>query len=162
MYIIYFFKNIIEYFYIKYNQTSTIFKRDFNDLSYFEKLFLSFFYRKNIFNKSIANIYKNNNLLNFRQKNHPLIFFFHLYFDRMDYVFSNLNFIRRQFFFFSNSSIFLKTFKNLILIFFKDSTIKNNFLIFSIVQKIFFKRYYNLCSSVYFNSFNKNNIVKLN
>ena len=78
MYIIFFFKNIIEYLYIKYNQTTIIFKKDFNDLSYFEKLFLSFFYRKNIFNKSIANIYKNNNLINYRQKNYPLIFFFHL------------------------------------------------------------------------------------
>lgn len=111
MYVIYFFRNIIEYFYIKYNQTSTIFKRDFNDLSYFEKLFLSFFYRKNIFNKSISNIYKNNNLLNYRQKNHPLIFFFHLYHEKMDYSFSNLNFIKKQFFFFSIHLFFLKHLK---------------------------------------------------
>lgn len=31
-----------------------------------------------------------------------------------------------------------------------------------IIQKLFFKRYYNLCSSIYFNSLNKNNLVKLN
>ena len=42
MYIIFFFKNIIEYLYIKYNQTTIIFKKDFNDLSYFEKLFLHY------------------------------------------------------------------------------------------------------------------------
>lgn len=162
MYVIYFFRNIIEYFYIKYNQTSTIFRRDFYDLSYFEKLFLSFFYRKNIFNKSISNIYKNNNLLNYRQKNYPLVFFFHLYFDRVNYTFSNLSFIKRQFNFFFNSPVFIKTFKNLIFIFFKNINVKNNFLIFLVIQKLFFKRYYNLCSSIYFNTLNKNNLVKLN
>ena len=39
MYIVFFFKNIIEYFYIKYNQPSVIFKRDFN-LFFIEKIFL--------------------------------------------------------------------------------------------------------------------------
>lgn len=161
MYIVFFFKNVIEYFYIKYNQTSIIFKRDFNDLSYFEKLFLSFFYRENIFNKSIANIYKNNNLLNYRQKNYPLIFFFHLYFDKSDYVFSNLNLLTKQFLFFFNSRIFFRTINNLKFIFFKKYK-KNNFLIYLIVQKLFFKRYYNLCSSIYFNKNNYKNLVKLN
>lgn len=162
MYIIFFFKNIIEYFYVKYNQTTVIFKRDFNDLSYFEKLFLSFFYRKNIFNKSIANIYKNNNLLNYRQKNHPLVFFFHLYFDRVNYSFYNLNFFKNQFLFFFNSPIFSKTLNSVRLLFFKKNYKLNNFLIFLIIQKIFFKRYYNLCSSIYFNNPNYQNLVKLN
>jgi len=162
MYIVFFFKNIIEYFYIKYNQTTTIFKRDFNDLSYFEKLFLSIFYRKNIFNKSIANIYKNNNLLNYRQKNYPLIFFFHLYFDKVNYTLINLNVIKKQFLFFFNSPIFLKTLKNIKFMFFKNNIVKNNFLIFLIIQKLLFKRYYNLCSSIYFYQLNYKNLVKLN
>src|SRR5689334_10104876 len=141
MYIIFFFKNIIEYFYIKYNQTTTIFKRDFNDLSYFEKLFLSIFYRKNIFNKSIANIYKNNNLL--------FIFFFYLYFDRFYYSISGLNILKKQFLFFFNSPIFLKTVNNVRFFFFKNNFKLNSFLIFLIIQKLLFKRYYNLCSSIY-------------
>lgn len=162
MYIIFFFKNIIEYFYVKYNQTTVIFKRDFNDLSYFEKLFLSLFYRKNIFNKSIANIYKNNNLLNYRQKNHPLVFFFHLYFDRVNYSFSNLKFIKNQFLFFFNSPIFAKTLNSTKLFFFKKNYNLNNFLIFLIIQKIFFKRYYNLCNSIFFSRLSYQNLVKLN
>jgi hypothetical protein len=162
MYVVFFFRNIIEYFYVKYNQTSTIFKRDFNDLSYFEKLFLSFFYRKNIFNKSIANIYKNNNLLNFRQKNYPLIFFFHLYFDKMEYRFSNLNLITKQFYFFSRSVVFSKTLNNFKILFFKKNKNISNILIFLIIQKLFFKRYFNLCSSIYFNKLNSLNLVKLN
>lgn len=162
MYTVFFFKNLIEYFYIKYNQTSTIFKRDFNDLSYFEKLFLSFFYRKDIFNKSIANIYKNNNLLDFRQKNHPLIFFFHLYFDKMEYKFSNLNLIKKQFFFFSRSSIFSKTLNKFKFLFFKKQKNVNNIVMFLIIQKLLFKRYFNLCSSIYFSKLSSYNLVKLN
>lgn len=162
MYVVFFFRNVIEYFYIKYNQTSVIFKKDFNDLSYFEKLFLSFFYRKNIFNKSIANIYNNNNLLNFRQKNHPLVFFFHLYFDRMEYKFSNLNLIKKQFYFFSRSVVFSKTLNKFRFLFFKKNKDINNIVIFLIIQKLFFKRYYNLCSSIYFSKLNSNNLVKLN
>jgi hypothetical protein len=162
MYVIFFFKNVIEYFYIKYNQTSVIFKRDFNDLSYFEKLFLSFFYRKNIFNKSIANIYNNNNLLNYRQKNHPLVFFFHLYLDKMDYKFSNLNLIKKQFYFFSKSIVFSKTLNKFKFLFFKKNKNISNVVIFLIIQKIFFKRYFNLCSSIYFSKLNSYNLVKLN
>lgn len=162
MYFIFFFKNIIEYFYIKYNQTAVIFKRDFNNLSYFEKLFLSFFYRKNIFNKSIANIYKNNSLISYRQKNHPLIFFFHLYFEKTNYIFSNLNFIVKQFNFFFNSPVFLKTLNNVKSIFFKKNSNINNFIIYLLIQKLFFKRYYNLCSSIYFDKNNFKNLIKLN
>lgn len=162
MYFVFFFKNIIEYFYVKYNQTAIIFKRDFNNLSYYEKLFLSFFYRKNIFNNSIANIYKNNDLLNYRQKNHPLVFFFHLYFDKMDYKFSNLMLLKKQFLFFFNSPVFLKTLNKVKLIFFKKNYKINNFIIFLIIQKLFFKRYYNLCSSIYFNKNDSKNLVKLN
>lgn len=162
MYIVFFFKNIIEYFYIKYNQTTTIFKRDFNDLSYFEKLFLSLFYRKNIFNKSIANIYKNNSLLNYRQKNYPLVFFFHLYFDRVSYTISNLNILKKQFSFFFNSPIFLKTLNNVKFVFFKNNLKLNNFIIFLIIQKLLFKRYYNLCNSIYFYTSDSKNLVKLN
>lgn len=162
MYIVFFFRNVIEYFYIKYNQTSTIFKRDFNDLSYFEKLFLSFFYRKNIFDKSIANIFKNNSLLSFRQKNYPLIFFFHLYFDKMEYKFTNLKLIKKQFYFFSKSVVFSKTLNNFKKLFFKNNKNISIILVFLIIQKIFFKRYFNLCSSIYFNKLNSLNLVKLN
>jgi hypothetical protein len=163
MYFVFFFKNVIEYFYIKYNKTTIIFKRDFNNLSYFEKLFLSLFYRKDIFNNSIANIYKNNSLLNYRQKNYPLIFFFHLYLDRMDYSFLNLQQIYKQFNFFINSGVFLKTINCLKNLFFKKNNKNlNNLIIMLIIQKFFFKKYYNLCSSIFFKNINSNNLVKLN
>lgn len=160
IYLIFFFKDIIEYFYIKYNKNSIIFKRDFNDLTYFEKIFLTFFYRKNIFNKSIANIYTNNNLFNFRKSKFPLIFFFHLYFDRMNYKFSNLKNLNKLFFFFNNSKPFSKIFIN--LNFFFKKNYYSNYIKFLIIQKIFYKRYYNLCSSIYFKNLNFKNQVKLN
>ena len=165
MYIVYFFRGIIEYFYVKYNQTATILKRDFNNLSYFEKLFLTFFYRNNIFNKSIANIFTNNNLLKFRQSNYPLIFFFHLYYDRFDYIFSDLKILVKYYRYFNNSKVFKKTLMSLRSVFFKNKVKSNrisNFLIFLIVQKFLFKRYYNLCSSIYFKAYSTNNLVKLN
>ena len=78
MYLVYFFRHVIEYFYVKYNKTTVIFRRDFNDLTYFEKLFLTYFHRNGAFKNSIANIFSNNNLLNYRKNNFPLVFFFHL------------------------------------------------------------------------------------
>jgi hypothetical protein len=159
MYFVFFFKNIIEHFYIKYNKISIIFKRDFNDLSYFEKLFLVLFYRKNIFNKSIANIYTNNNLFNYRKNKYPLLFFFHLYFDRMNYKLVDLNKLLKFFKFFKNSLVFKNVFLKLKKRFFKNY---NFFIIYLIIQKILYKRYYNLCSSNYFYTYHINNLVKLN
>jgi len=161
--LLFFFRNIIEHFYIKFNKTSVIFKRDFNDLSYFEKIFLAFFHRKNLFKDTIANIYADDSLINFRKNNFPLIFFFHLYFDKSNYTFSNLKLLKKYFKFFKKSKVFSKTlnhFKN--LFFNKKSNNYNLFLMYLIIQKILFKRYYNLCSSIYFDNFNENNLVKLN
>jgi hypothetical protein len=164
MYFVYFFRHIIEYFYVKYNLSATIFKRDFNDLAYFEKLFLALFYRKNLFNKSIANIFSNNNLLKYRQSNHPLIFFFHLYFDRSNYVFSDLKSLLKYNSYFNNSKFFKKTLNIVKKRFFKSYTNSkvNRFFMFMVIQKFLFKRYYNLCGSIYFNTYSQNNIVKLN
>lgn len=164
MYLIYVFRDIIEYFYVKYNQPSIIFKRDFNELSYSEKIFLAFFHRDNLFNNSIANIYKNNDLLNFRKDKFPLIFFFHLYFDKSDYKFTDLKNITKHYKYFVNSKIFKNTLIRLKNLFFKKYTNSSSdfFIIFLIIQNTFFKRYYNLCSSIYFKNTHKNNLVKLN
>ena len=163
MYFVFFFRNIIEHFYVKFNKTSIIFKRDFNDLSYFEKVFLAFFHRKNLFKDTIANIYLDDSLVNFRKTNFPLIFFFHLYFDKSDYTFSNLKLLKKYYNFFKKSKVFSKTLRRFKVLFFSNKNYyTNNFIIYLIIQKILFKRYFNLCSSVYFNNFNENNLVKLN
>lgn len=164
MYFVFFFRNVIEHFYIKFNKTSIIFKRDFNDLSYFEKIFLTFFHRKNLFKDTIGNIYllDDTSLVNFRKNNFPLIFFFHLYFDRSDYTISNLKFLKKFFFFLKNSKTFSKTLNFLKKSFFNKNYYINNFIVYLILQKILYKRYYNLCSSLYFNNFSENNLVKLN
>jgi hypothetical protein len=161
VYVVFFYRNVIEYFYIKYNQTSTIFKRDFNDLSYFEKLFLTFFYRKNIFSNSIANIFTNNNLINFRKDKYPLIFFFHLYFDKSNYKLLNISFLIKQYLYFYKSVFFKKTFITINRRFFKNFYV-NSLVIYLIIQRFFFKRYYNLCSSLYFENCKCNNLVKFN
>jgi len=163
MYFVFFFRDVIEHFYVKFNKTSVIFKRDFNDLSYFEKVFLALFHRKNLFKDTIANIYLDDSLINFRKSNFPLIFFFHLYFDKSDYTLSNLKLMRKYYNFFKNSKVFSKTFKHFKNLFFSKKNLQiNNFVVYLIIQKILFKRYYNLCSSIYFEKFDENNLVKLN
>jgi len=162
MYFVFFFRNVIEHFYIKFNKSPVIFKRDFNDLSYFEKVFLAFFHRNNLFNDTIANIYDDDSLMNFRKNNFPLVFFFHLYFDKSDYTFSNLKYLRKYFIFFRNSKVFSKTFRRFKRLFFFKKYYINIFIMYLIIQKTLYKRYYNLCSSVYFETFNENNLVKLN
>jgi len=161
VYVVFFYRNIIEYSYIKYNQTSTIFKRDFNELSYFEKLFLVLFYRKNIFSNSIANIYTNSNLIDFRKNKYPLIFFFHFYFDKSDYKIPNITFLIKQYLFFYKSSFFKKALDSIRKRFFKNLHV-HTLIVYLIVQKFFFKRYYNLCSSLYFENYKPNNFVKFN
>jgi len=84
MFFIYIFRNLIEFIYVKYNIRSVSFKRDFSELSYPEKLFLTLFQRNNLFKKSIANLYSNDKLFNFRRYKYPLVFFFHLYYDKIN------------------------------------------------------------------------------
>lgn len=160
IYLVFFFKNLIEYLYIKYNKTHIIFKRDFNDISYFEKLFLVFFYRKNIFKNSIANIFTNENLFNFRKNKFPLIFFFHLYFDKFNYKVEDLNlkFFVKIFKFFKKSKKFY-FFNVKVNSLFRQ---EKNLVSYLIFQKLLFKRYYNLCSSLYFDNKDNYNLIKLN
>lgn len=163
-FIIFCLKDVIEYLYLKYNTPVIIRKRDFNDLSYFEKLFLVLFHRPNWFSKSIANLYSNRNLFNYRKDKYPLIFFFHLYYDKGDYNFSNLKNLLKQYKYFSSSKVFNRKIKIVKHMFFKKLSInrKNNFIQFVILQKILYKRYYNLCASVYFKKHTYLNTLKLN
>lgn len=165
LFIVLFFKNFINFIYLKFNNNILSLKKDFNDLSYFEKLFLVFFSRNDDFKISIGNIYSNNKLFNFRKDNYPLIFFFHLYSQKMNYKFSDLSFLIKFFNYFNNSKIHrnsINRFKFLFLKKYKNNKKFSDYLFFLILQKTFYKRYYNLCSSIYFKSLNKNNLIKLN
>lgn len=165
-FIVLFFKNFINYIYFKFNNNIITFKKDFNDLGYFEKLFLILFSKNGEFKNSIGNIYSNNNLFNHRKSKYPLIFFFHLYSQKMDYKFFNLFFLNKFFNFFKNSKRYYSVLNRIKFIFFKklynDNIMYKDYLVFLILQKISYKRYYNLCSSIYFKNFNINNLVKLN
>ena len=96
-----------------------MFKRDFNELGYFEKLFLVLFSKDGIFKKSIGNIYTNNNLFNYRKKKYPLIFFFHLYSLKMNYRLPILKKLKKFFNFFKNSKKNKNTFARVKTKFFK-------------------------------------------
>ena len=167
LYLVILFRNVIEYVYLKFSKNFMMFKRDFNDLGFFEKLFLVLFSKNYTFKNSIGNIYTNNNLFNYRKKKYPLIFFFHLYSMKMNYKFPLLRKLKKFFNFFKNSKKKGNTFGRVKNLFFKKhinsyDTVYLDHLIFLIIQKIFYKRYYNLCSSIYFKNFNENNLVKLN
>ena len=84
----------------------------------------------------------------------------------MDYKFFNLSFLNKFFNFFRKSKRYSNILNKIKFIFFKklhtDNNVYKDYLIFLILQKISYKRYYNLCSSVHFKNFNINNLVKLN
>jgi hypothetical protein len=160
LYLIFKLKNVIEYLYLEFNHPFIIFKREFKDLGYLEKLFLSLFYRNGWFENSIANIFDKKSIFEYRRLNYPLVFFFHMYYGLMDYKFDNLNLLVKQYNYFNSSKIFkfkLNFIKNK---FFKKT--KNKFIYFLILQKLLYNRYYNLCSSVYFESYSNFNTLKLN
>jgi len=135
-------------------------KRTFKFISYFEKIFLVLFYKKGWFEESLAYLYRKNDIIDYRRDNHPLINYFHLYSERMDYPLIDLKMIVKQYDFYLNSKIF-KT--KLLKIFKKCFFIKKiNFLKFLIIQRIFIKKYYNLFSSKFYKNYNNINLLKLN
>jgi hypothetical protein len=163
IYVVYSFRNLIEQLYIEFNHPFVIFKREFKDLSYFEKLFLVLFHRNGLFEHSFANIFDKKNIVEYRKKNYPLIFFFHMYYGRMSYKFDNLNLLVRQYKYFNFNRLFKFKLNYLKLKFFKQKNFKSsNFVYFLILQKLLYKRYYNLCSSTYFKKYSYFNTLKLN
>jgi hypothetical protein len=69
----------------------------------------------------------------------PIILFFHFYNKKEVYQFSKLNILFKQYVFFKNS----------------------NFLHFLLIQKYFFKKYFNLYSSFFYKHYDINNNIKL-
>lgn len=160
MYIMSFIHPFIEKFFLARNNPFLMTKRTFKFLSYFEKLFLVLFYRKGWFEKSLAYLYRKKDVEEYRRKNYPLINLFHLFLERSDYKFDNLKIIVGQFYYFNNSKVFEKKLTKVFKICFRGDQI--NFTKFLIIEKIFFKKYYNTFGSYFFKSYNPNNIIKLN
>ena len=150
----------IEVNFLKQNNPFLIRKRTFKFISYFEKLFLVLFYRKGWFEESIANLYRKKDIIDYRRENYPLIFFFHLYYDKMDYQLKDLKLLVKQYNFYINNIIFKKKLIKLFNFCFK---LKNNkFIKFLMIQRLFFTRYYNSHSYILYNDYNNLNTVKLN
>lgn len=136
---IYFFRNILEFIFIKINHTNIFYKNNFDYLNYFEKLFLSLFHRENLFYNFYNDSYNNLKIFKYRVKNNPMILFFHFFDKKENYNFYNLNILSKQFKFFKNY----------------------NFIDFLIIQKFFSKKYFNLYSSFFYKNYNESNILKL-
>jgi len=132
----------LEYFFIKINHTNIFYKNNFDYLNYFEKLFLSLFYRDNLFYNFYNDLNNRSKIFKHRKRFNPVILFFHFFYKKENYQFYKLNTLNKQYSFFKNS-------KNL------------NFLNFLIIQKIFFKKYFNLYSSFFFKNYNNCNNIKL-
>ena len=96
----------------------------------------------------------------YRRKNFPLIYMFHLYLDKSEYKIEDLKLTVKQYNFYKNSKIFKKKLMKILKIcfFFK----KKDFIKFLIIQEIFFKKYYNTFSSVFFEQQNNLNTLELN
>lgn len=142
------------------NNPYLIRKRTFKFISYFEKLFLAFFYKKGWFEDSIANLYRKKDIIDYRRKNFPLINIFYLYVDKMDYKICDLKLLVKQFKFYSKSKSFKLSLNRVFRRCFKNKNRK--FLKFLIIQKLFFNKYYNSYSYPYFKTYNNLNTLKLN
>ena len=154
------FGNSLEKFYVIYNSSSIIRKREFKYLSYFEKLFLVLFYRDGWFVYTFAHIFRTKEIKEYRRKQYPLIFLFHLYFDKMDYKFEDLRLLVKQYKYFNNSNYFNVKLPKIHKYCFSTTT--HGFSKFLIIQKIFFKKYYNSHSSLFYIKYDNLNTVKLN
>jgi hypothetical protein len=138
-FLIYYCRNLLEYFFIKINHTNIFYKNNFDYLNYFEKLFLSLFYRDNLFYNFYNDLNNKSKIFKHRIQTNPIISFFHFYNKKENYKFSHLNSLVKQFSFFKNF----------------------NFLSFLLIQKIFFKKYFNLYSSFFYKDYNFYNNIKL-
>lgn len=136
---VYYFRNILEFFFIKINHTNIFYKNNFNYLNYFEKLFLSLFHKDNLFYNFYNDSYNILKIFKYRAKNYPMILFFHFYNKKENYSLYSLNSLFKQFKFFKNY----------------------NFIDFLIFQKFFFKKYFNLYSSFFYRTYNNFNNLKL-
>jgi hypothetical protein len=130
---------MLEYFFIKINHTNIFYKNNFDYLNYFEKLFLSFFYRDGLFYNFYNDLNNKSKIFKYRMNSNPVILFFHFYNKKENYKFSKLNVLYKQFSFFKSS----------------------HFLDFLLLQKYFFKKYFNLYSSFFYKHYNIYNHIKL-
>jgi hypothetical protein len=130
---------VLEYFFIKINHTNIFYKNNFDYLNYFEKLFLSLFYRDGLFYNFYNDLNNQSKIFKYRMNSNPIILFFHFYNKKEDYQFSRLNILCKQFNFFKSLS----------------------FLDFLLLQKYFFKKYFNLYSSFFYKNYSIYNNVKL-
>jgi hypothetical protein len=137
--LIYYLRNVLEYFFIKINHTNIFYKNNFDYLNYFEKLFLSLFYRDNLFYNFYNDLNNKSKIFKYRMNFNPIILFFHFYNKKENYQLSKLNILYKQYTFFKTSS----------------------FLSFLLIQKYFFKKYFNLYSSFFYKHYNVNNNIKL-
>jgi hypothetical protein len=160
LFLVYKFKNVIEYVYLEFNHPLIIFKREFKDLGYFEKIFLIFFYKKGFFENSVANIFDKKNIYEYRKFKYPMIFFFHMYYGLADYKLNNLKLLVRQFNYYKNTDLFDSKLNWVKFKFFKKTL--NSFIFFVILQRLFYNRYYNLCNSIFFDKQSYLNLIKLN
>lgn len=163
LFLIFCFRSIIDYAYNAYNQPVIKRRRDFDNLGFFEKIFLAFFKKDNWFYNSIANIYNESYLLEYRQKEYPRVFLFHLWFDEVSYFIKDLSVLSRQNLYFNNSYLFKKKTNFINRFFFKSVGYSQSTLIqFIILQKLLYEKYYNIFGSLFFKEYDSYNVIKLN
>lgn len=135
------------YFYIKDNPFF-LRRRTFKYISYFEKLFLVLFYRKGWFDRSIANLYRKKDIVEYRRKFYPIIYSFHMNHDKVDYKVNNLKFFVKQFKFYSKVSKTKLKFNKILRVCFNK--FNKSFIKFLMMQELCIMKYYNFSSYTFF------------
>lgn len=135
-------------------------KRTFKFLSYFEKLLLVLFYKKGWFDKSIANLYRKKDILEYRRNFYPMIYSFHINHDKVNYELENLKLLVKQYNYYYNNKFYSKKFNKILKLCF--SLNNKNFVKFLVLQNLFISKYYNLNSYFFFKNKNNLNLIKFN
>ena len=150
------FKNTIQKAYWILEQSSILYSQKFVHLGFLEKLFLSFFYRDGLFEHSIANLTDKDSIYDYRQKNFPKIFCYHIFTEKMYFDDYDLEDLIEQYEYLSSSPFFKKyiLIKNIFdlhnIKINKKSRYKSNFFFFLILQDVLKYQYFNNIDYLYF------------
>lgn len=151
----------IENFFLIKNNPFLIRRRTFKYISYFEKLILVFFYKRGWFENSLANLYRKKDIVDYRRKFYPVIYSFHLNYDKVFYHLDDLKFFVKQYKYYHTEKLFF--YKKMSLVLKNCFSIKNkNFIKFLVLQYLYINKYFNLNSYFFFDEKTNNNLVKFN
>jgi hypothetical protein len=150
-------RNKVNFFFVKYNRLFNFSKKGNLNSSFLEKIFFIFF--KDVLFVKNKNELKN--LIDFRNNYYPVISYYHLLSIKNEFNFNIFNNLIKQFIFFKNNKLYNFNNEFISVLFFKN---KNYSIFFKylIIQKLLYKKYFNLLNTLFYYNSNVTNLLKFN